>query len=427
MAYNCPMVYWYYCSCIVMWYILGLWVQSFVVQLFLLIIITAVILMQYSVLFSVSQFCSAFSDSELISSLSAELADQFWPALSNAEWGHCWVHFQPKWLGKEEFEFWSVLIRKILWPLSADQNMWGTDKTSFEEYWVHETDPVGKQERLYSEVYSAETFIEEHKRIRAQPHEPGCNLKTVVVAIMCYSDSMHLTSFGNAALWPIYEWFGNQSKYPWGKPTSFAAQHVAYIPKVSWVIQRSFEISSDHSHSARWCISGLVHQDIWKVSNSWSYHPLPSRAHPSDLAYFTGCWIYGCLLSQNRDGMRWWYNAAFYSLLFFLWSRLSREVCSFFFLICELTIPPHRTILVCIKYLGNFLCPRCLISKADISKLGTKRDRKLCDLKERVDDEIQRSRIWLVRDWIYKGGTGIISAAVERILSPKSLIPTHIS
>ena len=76
----------------------------------------------HSVLFSITQFCSAFSDSELISSLSAELADQFWSALSNAEWGHCWVHFWPKWLGKEEFEFWSVLIRKILWPLSADQH-----------------------------------------------------------------------------------------------------------------------------------------------------------------------------------------------------------------------------------------------------------------------------------------------------------------
>jgi hypothetical protein len=128
----------------------------------------------------------------------------------------------------------------------------------FEEYWVRETDASGKKERLYSEVYTAETFIEEHKRIQAQPREPGCNLETVVVAIMCYSDSMHLTSFGNAALWPIYEWFGNQSKYPRGKPTSFAAQHVAYIPKVSWVIKRSFEIPSDHNCSAGRCISRLV-------------------------------------------------------------------------------------------------------------------------------------------------------------------------
>ena len=60
------------------------------------------------------QFCSAFRHS----------------ALSNAEWGHCWVAFQPKWLGKEEFCFWSELIRKILLPISANQNMWGSDKTS---------------------------------------------------------------------------------------------------------------------------------------------------------------------------------------------------------------------------------------------------------------------------------------------------------
>jgi len=62
---------------------------------------------------------------------------------------------------------------------------------------------------------------------------------------------MHLTSFGNTALWLIYKWFGNQSKYPQGKPTSFAAQHVAYIPKVSWAIERLFEILVDHNHSAQ--------------------------------------------------------------------------------------------------------------------------------------------------------------------------------
>lgn len=96
----------------------------------------------------------------------------------------------------------------------------------FKEYWVCETDPTEKQEQLYSEVYIAETFIKEHKRIQAQPPESGCDLETVVVTIMCYSDLMHLTSFGNAALWQIYEWFGNQSKYPHMKLTSFAAQHV---------------------------------------------------------------------------------------------------------------------------------------------------------------------------------------------------------
>jgi len=193
----------------------------------------------------------------------------------------------------------------------------------------------------------------------------------------------------------------------------------------AWMV---FEILSDHNHSARWCISGLVHQDIWKVGDGWSYHSLPLRALPSDLAHFTWCWIHGCILSQNRDGMCRWYNVVFFSLFFFLQSWLSRKVCSFFFFsMCVLTIPSYRTILACIKYLGNYPCPCCLISKADISKLGTKHDRKLCDSKERVDGEIQQSRIQLVQDWIYKGGSGIVSAAVERILGPKSLIPMHVS
>ena len=116
-----------------------------------------------------------------------------------------------------------------------------------------------------------------------------------------------------------------------------------------------------------------------------------------------------------------------FSLAFFSMEQIiQRSVLAFFVSACELTIPPHRTILACIKYLGNYPCPRCLISKADISKLGTKRDRKIRDLKEHVDDEIQQGRR-LVRDWIYKGGSGIVSAAVERILGPKSLIPTHVS
>jgi hypothetical protein len=35
----------------------------------------------------------------------------------------------------------------------------------FEEYWVSKTDPTGKQEWLYLDVYTVETFIEEHRRI----------------------------------------------------------------------------------------------------------------------------------------------------------------------------------------------------------------------------------------------------------------------
>ena len=50
--------------------------------------------------------------------------------------------------------------------------------------------------------------------------------------MMVWSDSTHLAEFGNASLWPIYLFFGNQSKYSRAKPTDFAAHHIAYMPKV---------------------------------------------------------------------------------------------------------------------------------------------------------------------------------------------------
>lgn len=75
-------------------------------------------------------------------------------------------------------------------------------------------------------------MLEEHAWIQSCPRNPGCNLETVVAAIMLWSDSTHLASFGNAALWPVYMFIGNQSKYARAKPSSFAAHHLAYIPKV---------------------------------------------------------------------------------------------------------------------------------------------------------------------------------------------------
>jgi len=127
-----------------------------------------------------------------------------------------------------------------------------------------------------------------------------------------------------------------------------------------------------------------------------------------------------------------WWNAqmvscSIFSLHSFSMEPIIQRSILGFVLMRELTIPPCRTILACIKYLRHYPCPCCLIFKGDISKLGTKHDCKLRDSKERVDDEIQQSKIWLVWDWIYKGGSGIVSAAVERILNPKSLIPMQVS
>lgn len=70
--------------------------------------------------------------------------------------------------------------------------------------------------------------------MRARPRQAGdpVNLEYVIFAVKLYSDSTHLTDFGHAYLWPIYGYILAQSKYIRGRPTSFAAHHLAYVPSV---------------------------------------------------------------------------------------------------------------------------------------------------------------------------------------------------
>lgn len=92
--------------------------------------------------------------------------------------------------------------------------------------------PDSPPERVYSEVYNSDVFLEEHEKLQQQAPEPGCDLERVIAALMVWSDSTHLTNFGHASLWPIYLSFGNQSKYSRAKPSDFSAHHLAYIPAV---------------------------------------------------------------------------------------------------------------------------------------------------------------------------------------------------
>lgn len=110
---------------------------------------------------------------------------------------------------------------------SAEQFHLTPFETSFQ------ASPNEPAERVYSELYTSPAMINEHSKIASTPRVDGCTLETVVASIMLWSNSTHLASFGTASLWPIYMYFGNQSKYVRGKPSCFAAHHLAYIPKVS--------------------------------------------------------------------------------------------------------------------------------------------------------------------------------------------------
>ena len=101
---------------------------------------------------------------------------------------------------------------------------------------MHRSPITNEEQRVYGELYNSEEFINEYKRVQNRspppPDDPVCKLEKVIAALMFWSDSTHLTNFGTAALWPIYLFFGNLSKYIRSQPSSGACHHLAYIPSV---------------------------------------------------------------------------------------------------------------------------------------------------------------------------------------------------
>ena len=100
----------------------------------------------------------------------------------------------------------------------------------FKRFW---RSPSGSEERCYDEAYTSDAWLRCHDELQLQPNEPGCKLEKVVLGLMFWSDSTHLTNFGTAKVWPLYMYIGNLSKYICNKLSSGACHHVAYIPLVS--------------------------------------------------------------------------------------------------------------------------------------------------------------------------------------------------
>ncbi|KAG6326332.1 hypothetical protein ID866_12757 [Astraeus odoratus] len=74
--------------------------------------------------------------------------------------------------------------------------------------------------------------MEVHQILQDSPSEPGYDLPRVVAALMFWSDVTQLSTFVNAKLWPLYIYFGNESKYHHCKPSFDLCTHIAYFQKL---------------------------------------------------------------------------------------------------------------------------------------------------------------------------------------------------
>ncbi|KAI0349974.1 hypothetical protein OH77DRAFT_1499288 [Trametes cingulata] len=265
-----------------------------------------------------------------------------------------------------------TVLPSALYSDSSSSTSSSSSTTSFSEPGI----------RVYSEIYDSDALLADDEEIqqRAREAEDAEDVEYIVVPILLWSDSTHLANFGTASLWPAYAYFGSQSKYTRGKPTAFAAHHIAYIPSLPDIIQDTYtQIYGVPATAAMLTfLRRELMQEVWLLLLD---------------DHFMYIYVHGyLLLCGNKIRRRLFPRFQFHSADYF-----------------------EKILQACLKYFAKCPCPRCRINK------DTYRRNHL-----RLDDDDLQYRIKLTRCWIFEEGVSLTSVYMKRILNPLSITPTRI-
>lgn len=83
--------------------------------------------------------------------------------------------------------------------------------------------------------------------------------------------------------------------------------------------------------------------------------------------------------------------------------------------------------MTCLKYLAQCPCPRCLILKSNIPRLGMEADKSARQKLVRADSKAIQDTVNRARQMIFEDGINITSVYIDRLLKPQSLVPTRVS
>lgn len=195
--------------------------------------------------------------------------------------------------------------------------------------------PNAIPERVLTELYNSDAFIAEHEKISKIPPPlgPGPTMENAIAAMMLWSDSTHLANFGDASLWPIYLFLGNQSKYTRAKPNSCAAHHVAYIPEVLFFSCQISLVITQGIHTATKESTRPVHESFWRSCCISQYDYAPqTRAHAGHLVVDARSRVHACIRTRYRHGLRRWNYKAYFPSILHVFSRLPGEVSIYYFI-----------------------------------------------------------------------------------------------
>jgi hypothetical protein len=122
-------------------------------------------------------------------------------------------------------------IMEVLKAALAEQRAEKFHTFPFQAYWKPSPDEF--EERIYSEIFTGDSWNGEFENIfNTVRNGENSMLERFIIGLLIWSDGTALAQFGNAEMWPIYLYIGNQSKYERAKPNSQSSHHLAYLPKV---------------------------------------------------------------------------------------------------------------------------------------------------------------------------------------------------
>ncbi|CDO76216.1 hypothetical protein BN946_scf184894.g5 [Trametes cinnabarina] len=243
--------------------------------------------------------------------------------------------------------------------------------------------------RIITDIFNSNAAIREFNVIRQQPRNPddAPDVEYVMAPMLIWSDATHLTSFGSASLWPIYAYLGALLKYIRGKPTEFAAHHIAYIPSLPDALQDYYlhvygtPISSD---VLTFCKRELM-QRIWLLLLDDEFLD----------AYEHG------ILVKCGDGVT---------------RRIFPRILTYS------ADYPEKILLTALKPLSKFPCPRCLVPKDEICLAGMPGDMDNRRNNKCEDTPALQRKIQKARKLVFNG-VSLASKRIEKLLNPGSFNP----
>ncbi|KAH7908632.1 hypothetical protein BJ138DRAFT_1204895 [Hygrophoropsis aurantiaca] len=255
----------------------------------------------------------------------------------------------------------------------------------FKQYW----NPSGQpSQRVFGELYSSDSWLTAHEELQKQPPEPGCYLERVIAGLMFFSDATHLATFGNAKAWPLYLFFGNLSKYARSSPNSGACHLVAFFPSLPDSIKDT-----------------ILQLD--KISKK-GIRALQTHCRRE---LFQGCW--DILLDEE------FLRAYHHGIEICCWDGIFRRVFPRIFTYSA--DYPEKVLIAAMRDMGRCPCPRCLVSKQAMDRIGLLRDiqLRLTRTRQYVLQKVQEAR-----RLIFQCAKAVDSIYVDRILGSESWVPT---